>query len=915
MRGRGRAPRVAGFLVRLCLPEGVKGRTILGDLSEEYHEKRRRRGTAAAWRAYWLAALSIGLRYGWDRLATASLRSRRGASPRAPFSSVVMDVRYGWRQLVARPGFTMLAVLTLALGVGANAAVFSVIHSLMLDPFPYAHGERLVLVGSGQGVGDDLDTWLPLSHPDFLDLRGQVTSFDELAPSMGLSSVLHVGEARDTVYTARVSAEMFAMLGVAPALGRALDPRDDRPGADPVAVLSHGFWQDRFGSDPALIGTDLVVDGRHHTVVGIMPPRFQLWEAKLWTPIGLHADDPAMRNRGVRTMAAVGRLREGVGLEQARADLTRVARELEATHRGTNEGIGVRVLGLRDSVLGELRAQLLLLFGAAGFILLIACGNVANLLLSRGADRHREIAVRQALGARRGRLVRQLLTESALLAVLGAAGAAAIVLVGLEPLVALIPPGSIPSEAAVHVSWGALAFNLAVALLASLLFGLAPAFGVTRAALERALYDASGRGSTGRRGLRAGRALVVAQVALSAVLLVGAGLLIRSFGERRHVSLGFIASDVLVVGVSLPASEYPTVDRASLFVDGVLERLAGDPALRSVAVTTMAPFAGSVPPSFPLRIEGEPRRPGESSQVLYTLASKGLFETLGAKLVEGRAFTAADRRGSAPVAIVNEAAVKGLFAGQGPLGRRVRVDPPAGELAQWGDGARAEWMEVIGVVSDMRQALEQPAAPQVYVPFAQSYAIAVPEGSGLQPPWGYLLLVARTTSATAPGVAAPQRRVLARVDGDNAAVSVTTMEQAIARSLVGPRFVATLLGLFSALALALTVAGVFGVVAQAVTRQRRELAVRIAVGAGTRDVLRLVLVRGVTPVCIGLSLGLAGAAALSRLLSSQLFGVSPTDPSTFATVALVVTATALLACYLPARRAARVDPVAALRAD
>jgi predicted permease len=802
------------------------------------------------------------------------------------------DLRFAVRTMLKRPLVTSVALATLALAIGANTAIFTVVKAVLLRPLPFADPDSLVRVWQSnpqRGI-DRTNASVPAWHA----FRDETGVFAELAGSRDwMPSLTGEGEP-ETITSYRYSGRFFQMAGVPAQLGRTFGEEEARPGHDRVLVLSHKLWQRRFGGDPGVIGRSLVLDGTPHTVLGVMPPGFQHPpNAEMWAPMAPSAElaaDP--RPRFVRM---VGRLKPGVSLEQAQAAVAGVSARLAQRYPESHGGFLGHVQTMSSDSTSDARPALLVLLGAVAFVLLIACANVSNVLLARAADRQREIAIRASMGASRRRLIAQLLTESLVLALLGGAAGVGLAFWGVDALLGLFPKTvanlSIPNLDGVKVDGVVLLFALALSAATGLLFGLLPALQTSRAALAQTLRE-GGRGSSeGRRSRRFRSALVVAEFALALVLTVGATLMVRSFLHLRGGDLGFDARGVSTARLMMPGYRYDTPEKQAAFASAVVERLRALPGVESAGQSSFLPLSGWHA-AVAIDIEGRPPSSPESRPMLeFRAADEGYFETMRIPVRRGRAFTADDRRGSQPVVVVNETLAKRLFPGEEAVGRRVIWD--AGEPDSLG------WREIVGVVGDVRHfGVTEPVEPELYVPFRQD-------------PMALVGLVVRTTSGAPLGEA--MRQAVWSVDRDQPVVFVMSLEDLAADSVTMRRVSALLLGGLSAVALLLAALGIYGVMAHSVAQRTHEIGVRMAVGAHARDVLSLVLREGGRLAGLGAALGLAAALALTRLLESLLFGVSPTDPASFAAVIAFLFACALLGCWLPARRAARIDPVIALR--
>jgi putative ABC transport system permease protein len=795
------------------------------------------------------------------------------------------DARYSWRRLVRSPGFTAVAVITLGLGIGANSAIFSVVHTVLLSPLPYAEAERLVRVFS---VRTEPTT---MSGPDFMDIREQAGVFEGLAAYNSETRTLTGAGDAERVAVGAVTPGFFEVLRVSPVLGRTFRPEEMEPGQERVALLSHGFWLDRFGGDPGVLGRTITLNGLEHEVVGVAPPGFDVPPNRaLWVPI-VNEEMFADSRRAIY-LSVLGRLGAGVTLAEADAEVSTIAARLEAAYPEDNVGWSATVRPMRDVVVGDARAPLLVLLGAVGLVLLIACANVANLLLARAAGREGEFSVRAALGAGKARLMRHLLTESVMLGALGGALGLVLAFLGTRVLIAVGPAG-IPRLDEVGVDGTVLAFTAAAALLTGILFGLAPALQVARANLASSIRE-GGRGAPGGRGNRLRSGLVIGQTALAVVLLVGAGLLLGSFARMMQVDPGFDSDGVLTVPLSLPEAGYPDFAQVRDFYGRFLERLETVPGVRS-ADAVYPGLAGGGSFSIGFTVDGrEPLPPGESQGMQTRVATAGYFSTMGIPVRRGRAFTEWDREDAPGVVVLNEAAVRRYFPDEDPLGQRISL------------GWTRDWVqmggEVVGIVGDVRHfGLASEPVPELYLPHAQV-------------PIGAMTLVLRT-----PGdplaVAGAVRAALRELDPTLAAGTFVPLEEQLSRSVAQPRFYALLLGLFAALALTLAAVGILGVMSYLVAQRTREIGIRMALGADARAVHRLVIGRGMLLTLAGLALGIPATFALTRVIESQLYGVEPGDPVILAAVVLLLTAVAFLASYIPSRRAIRIDPMVALRGE
>jgi putative ABC transport system permease protein len=803
---------------------------------------------------------------------------------------LISDIRYAFRILLKNRGFTVVAVLALALGIGANTAIFSVVNSVLLRQLPYPQPDRLVMVWETEKSGAPT----LVSPGNFVAWSEQNETCEQIAALRGWYANLSGVDEPERLRGAMGTARLFEALGVAPMLGRTFSPDEDQPGSNRVVVLGYGLWKRRFGSDPSVVGRTVTINGIDRTVIGVMPTQFKLpiitigksaEQTEIWTTWVM---DPSYRKRrDIGQLLVIARLKQGATAEQAQAELSAISYRSNPTP-ATDQRLDSQVVPLHRSLVGNVRPALLVLLGAVGFVLLIACANVANLLLARAATRQKEMAIRAALGAGRRRIIRQLLTESIVLALIAAVIGLVFALWSTDALVAL-SPADLPRLEEISIDLRVLGFTLVVSLLTGVIFGLAPAWQASTTDLNESLKE-GGRTSTAGFGRRRTRnVLVISELALAVVLLVGAGLMIKSFVRLNGVDAGFDAQNVLTLAVSLPGAKYPESEQQTAFFQQVISRIESLAGVQSAGAVSAVPLTGwQNKTSF--AIDG--RQEMSQTEELHA-ASPGYFQAMGIPLLRGRAFTEQDRSNAERVVIVSEGLAHRYWPGEDPIGKRIQL----------GGDPHEPWRTIVGIVGDIKQSgLDSESTREYYISY-------------LQDTWGItsdMTLTVRTISDPLSLVAAARSQVQV-VDKDLPAYNIRTMAQLRALSAAPRRFQMVLLGCFAGLALLLSAVGLYGVMSYAVTQRTHEIGVRMALGAQSRDVLKLVVSQGLVLTAIGVMLGLVAAFGLSRLIASLLYGVSATDPATFLLVSLLLVAVALLACYLPARRASKTDPMVALR--
>ena len=806
--------------------------------------------------------------------------------------NLLKDVRYGLRGLVRHPGFTAIVVITLALGIGASTAIFSVVNSVVLRRLPYKQADRIVAIQELNPEGRRIQ----VTAANFYDWRQQNTVFQDLAAIKITTSNLALADHAERLDVAQTSANFFSVFGVEPELGRLFIDSDEAAGHVPVVVLSHNLWQRRFGGDQSIVGKQITLDGAGYTVVGVTRPGFQYPDkTELWLPPlrllpELNDRMDVTQNRGMGYLSAVALLKPGVSLAQASSEMETITTRLRQQYPDTNNRRFNRVVGLQEHLVGKTDNMLWLLFGAVTFVLLIACANVANLLLASSASRQKEMAIRAALGASRSRVIRQLLTESTLLALAG--GVFGFLLsFWLLAFVKKLLPGDFPRLDEIQMDWRVLAYTLAASLLTGILFGFAPALQFSRSEVQDSIRE-TGRGTVGTvRHRRFRQALIIAEVALSVVLLAGAGLLFRSFMRLQSVETGFASEQVLTARVSPSGTNFRNDSDYINFYQRVIEKTSALPGVLDVGAINTLPLDRG--PTVGFRIEGRPETtPDKWPGANYRNVTPDYFRAMRIPVLQGRVFTDHDNEAAPLAIIVNKELAEQNFSGENAVGKRIAFGGP--------NGNSAPWFEIVGVVGNVRSTeLSEQPGPELYF-------------SSLQDTFPAMSLVVRS-SVDPESLAGPLRKVVADIDKSVPVSNVQTMEHIVSTSVTQPRFNLFLLGLFGVLALLLSAAGIYGVTAYTVTQRTHELGIRLALGAQVGDVLRMILGQGMAVIMIGVGLGLAAAFALLRLLKSLLFEVSTTDPLTLLAITVTLIIVALVACYVPARRATKVDPLEALR--
>jgi putative ABC transport system permease protein len=802
--------------------------------------------------------------------------------------SLLSDVRYAARNLFRRPGFTIIAVITLALGIGANTAIFSAINALLLKPLPFPELDRVVAVWDklpSRGLQRN-----EVTVANYLDWQSQTQSFEQLALYRWWSANLTGIDPPERIQGFLVTANFLDTTGMKPIMGRNFLPEENQPGKGAVAVITHSLWQRRFGGDPNILNKTITINSITRTVVGVMPERFNFPKgAEVYAPLPMTPE--LMKSRGDHSYYVLGRLKPGASIPGAQAELDNITARLEQQFPETNKGWGATIFPIVADTVRTYDTALWIMMGAVGFVLLIACANVANLMLARASGRKKEIALRTALGASRWRIVRQLLTESLIVALIGGALGVLIGFWGIDALRAANPAEAsrfAPGWYQLGINAPVLLFTLGLSVVSGIVFGLVPALQASRTNLNDSLKEGGRQTSASSHRLRS--SLVVFEFALSLVLLVGAGLLTRSFLALVKTDPGFNPDHVLTMNLMLPAAKYKDQPARAAFYNDLVQRVKTQPGVESAAVVNYLPLGGANSSDSYL-VEGEPEpAPGDEHGGRYRVATPDYFRTMGISIVRGRGFTDQDRAGAPPVVIVNEAFVRKHWPGADPIGKRIRF---------YGPLERAPWMQVVGVIADVKHELNLAVTPEYYLPHAQN-------------PWNAMVLVAKTS--VEPGsLAGALRQQVWAIDKDQPVFDVKTMQEVRSTSVAVYSFSSVMLGIFAFVALLLASIGIYGVMAFAVTQRTQEIGIRIALGARSVDVLKLVVKHGMKLALLGMVIGLAGSWAVTRFIEKLLVGVEATDLLTFSVVSVCLLVAAFVACYLPARRATKVDPLVALR--
>ena len=806
--------------------------------------------------------------------------------------TLLQDLRYAFRMLIKKPGFTIVALIALALGIGANSAIFSVVNAVLLRPLAYEDPERLIVVWSNNTR--EGNSRYPVAAANFVDFKDRNQVFDRLAAYLSFTPNMTMAGVTEPVQitTFSVSPELFPLLGIEAAHGRTFFDEEAQVGKDQVVVLSHGLWQRQFGSDPNMLGQTVTLDGVPYIVIGVMPKDFFFLyrNADVWLPLSFNPRFNAnftITNRTGAALGLIGRLKPDVSVEQACAEMDRIASNLADEYPTVNSGLGVTLVPLDEQITESVRPALLVLLAAVSFVLLVACANVATLLLARASSRQKEIAIRRALGAGRVRLMRQLLTESVLLSLLGGALGTLIAIWGIDLILALSPT-EIPRQSEIGIDTSVLLFTLGLSALTGIFFGLFPALQLSRSDRHESLKEGGRSSATStRQGVRS--LLVVSQVALTLVLLVGAGLLVKSFVRLMNVDPGFRTENLLVMGIAVPTSLRNSPPQKVAYYQELFERVRSVPGVEAVGAVTRLPLTARGVTSR-LTIEGRAVAPGEEPEIEFRRASSEYFRALGVKLIDGRYFNDQDNPQSPGVVIVNESAARRFWPADDPLNKRVKTTP----------NPNAPWLTVVGVIGDVKHfGLDADARPEIYISSDQA------------PPDGPFMVVRTTTDPM--NVAASVRAHVGAMNNVQPVNTIQTMEEVLSASVAQRRFNMLLLAIFAGLALLLAAVGIYGVISYSVSQRTQEIGLRMALGAQARDVLAMVIAQGTKLALAGVGVGLVASFLLTRLMTTLLFNVSATDPVTFLVVSLLLVGLAFLASYIPARRAAKVDPMVALR--
>jgi putative ABC transport system permease protein len=813
-------------------------------------------------------------------------------------NTLLQDIRFGLRMLLKSPSISIVATIALALGIGANTAIFSVVNAVLLRPLPFPDPDSLVALFEtdtqrGQQRGSH-------SYPNFMDVRAQNTVFEHVSTYHGSDYIMTGRGEPARLQGAVVTTDLFPLLGVQPMLGRTFLPDEDKPTeTGRVVILSHALFQQRFGGDPSILNQSITLEGISFTVVGVMPPSFEFPiqndPVELWTTIAGDAsgDEPITVQRGAHFLNVIGRLKPGVTQEQAQAELTAIAARLEQQYPDTNTHKSLRIESALTALVGDIRPALLILLGAVACVLLIACANVANLLLARATSRHKEMAIRAALGASRTRVVRQLLTESVLLSLVGG-GVGMLLAVWWSDLMVALGKEDIPRAIHVGMDWRVLGFTLGVSLLTGLIFGLAPAFHSSKTELVESLKEGARGTSAGSFANVIRKALVVIELGFAVLLLTGAALLIQSLWRLQTVNSGLRPENILTFNVTLPDVKYKSERQSQFFID-LKKRLEATPGVQSASSILPLPLSGDRF-GISFEIEGRPVAPKDQPSADFFTTGVGYFKTMGIPVIKGRDFEDRDRHGSTPVIIVTETFARQHFPNEDPIGKRIKPG-----ISTFED-EKSTMREIVGVVGDIRnRSLSTESKPAYYVPQTQV-------------PFTQMVTVVKTVGEPRSLISAATKEVAA-MDQDVPLFSVKSMEEYLSASVAAPRFSTTLLSIFAGVALVLTIVGLYGVMSYSVAQRTNEIGIRMALGAQSHDVLLMIVRQGSILILIGLAIGLTGAFALTRLISSLLFGVTAKDPFTFVVVSVLLAFVALLACYVPALRATKVDPMDALRCE